>query len=103
MIYMTVEQLQGLAGRLKEYRKSKHWTQEKTAEMLDITYSSYSKIENGFQQPGIDLLIKMSDTFSLSLDYLLFGIDERKLIKLSENQKVSLQEAVTFLTQVLEE
>ena len=62
-MHMTAEQLQGIAKRLKECRKSRHWTQEKTAEILDITYSSYSKIENGFQQPGIDLLIKICRTF----------------------------------------
>ena len=102
-MHMTAEQLQGIAKRLKECRKSRHWTQEKTAEILDITYSSYSKIENGFQQPGIDLLIKISNTFSMPRDFLLFGKGERKFVELSEKQKDSIRDTIRILETLLED
>lgn len=94
---MTQEQLKGLAGRLKERRKQLGITQERAAELLEMTYSSYSKIENAFQQPGIDMLIRISDVFSLSLDYLIFGGECRKVVTISDKTKESIRDVAEIL------
>ena len=36
----------GIIQRIKQKRKEKGYTQEKMAELLNISYSNYSKIEN---------------------------------------------------------
>lgn len=73
---MDKEQLKGMALRIKEKRKSFGYTQEKAADKLEISYSSYSKIENGFQTPSLDTLIAIAELFKMSLDEIIFGLDD---------------------------
>ena len=73
---MEKEQLDAMARRIKQRRKALGLTQEQAAERLDISYSSYTKIENGFQNPSIDTLISLSVSLHLSLDEMVFGQDE---------------------------
>ena len=73
---MEKEQLDAMARRIKQRRKAFGLTQEQAAERLDISYSSYTKIENGFQNPSIDTLISLSVSLHLSLDEMVFGHDE---------------------------
>ena len=97
---MKQEQLKGLAERLKQRRRELGLTQEEMAERLEMTYSSYSKIENAFQQPGIDMLIRISSALSLSLDYLVFGSGARKAVDLSEKQKEELRSVSKLLDEL---
>ena len=59
-----------------------NYTQEQFAELLGISPSSYTRIENTFQRPALDTLIKIAKRLEVSLDYLVFGDDEdlRELI-----------------------
>ena len=75
---MTQHQLKEMAGRIKARRSALHFTQEQFAEFIDITASSYTKIENAFQKPSLDTLIKIAEKLNLSLDYLVFGKYENK-------------------------
>ena len=58
---------------IKQKRKEKGYTQEKMAELLNISYSNYSKIENGIVTPTLERLIDISQLLGVSLDYLVFG------------------------------
>lgn len=60
--------------RIKELRKEKKLTQEKMAEMLDISQKHYSEVERGITGLSVAHYIKLSELFSVSLDYLLRGI-----------------------------
>jgi len=62
-----------MAGRIKKRRDALGYTQEKFAETIDLTSSSYTKIENAFQQPSLDSLIRISEKLDVSLQYLVFG------------------------------
>jgi len=76
---MNKEQLDAMARRIKEKRMFLGLTQEQAAEKLKISYSSYTKIENGFQNPSLDTLIGISTMLKMSLDEMVFGVDENSV------------------------
>lgn len=53
-------------------RKDKGYTQEKLAELLDISPQAISKWENGHAMPEITLLPTLSQALGTSIDNLLF-------------------------------
>ncbi|UCS13023.1 helix-turn-helix domain-containing protein [Clostridium botulinum] len=57
--------------RLKGLREDNDLTQEELAKILSITRSALANYENGIREPDISLLIKISNYFDISLDYLL--------------------------------
>ena len=67
------EELIEMANRIKERRKTLHYKQEQFAEIIDISLSSYTRIENAFQKPPLDTLKKISKHLKISLDYIVFG------------------------------
>ncbi|MBO8463159.1 MAG: helix-turn-helix transcriptional regulator, partial [Firmicutes bacterium] len=63
-------------------RKQRGWSQEELAEHLGISRQSISKWESGISIPDIDRIIKMSDLFGVSTDYLL-----KEQIEFEENKR----------------
>ncbi len=59
------------AERIKELRLSLGLNQIQFGRKLFVTKQCVSNWENGNIQPSIDMLIKISKTFSVSIDYLL--------------------------------
>ena len=58
---------------LREIRKSKRLNQLKVATDLNISRESISYYENGKREPSLDLLVKMSEYFNVSINYLITG------------------------------
>lgn len=73
---MEKDKLKAMSVRIKNRRKNAGYTQEKMAERLGISYSFYTKIENGFESPSLDTLIDISLSLNISLDTLVFGKTE---------------------------
>lgn len=75
--------------RLKELRKSKQITQKELAESIDLVKSSISAYEKDLKYPSIDVLIKLSNYFNVSCDYLLGLSDNLEINKfdLTEEQR----------------
>jgi transcriptional regulator with XRE-family HTH domain len=67
------EQLKAISSRIKNCRKHIGYTQEQFAEIIELSVSSYTKIENAFQKPALDTLVKIAEKMNVSLDYLVFG------------------------------
>ncbi|MBH5319443.1 helix-turn-helix transcriptional regulator [Paenibacillus sp. GSMTC-2017] len=57
--------------KLKTERNNKGWSQEELAEKLFVSRQSVSKWENGQNYPSIEILIKVSDLFEVTIDELL--------------------------------
>ncbi|EJO5347287.1 helix-turn-helix transcriptional regulator [Clostridium botulinum] len=57
--------------RLKGLREDRDLTQDQIADVLSITRSAVANYETGIREPDIALLVKISDYFNVSLDYLL--------------------------------
>ena len=75
---MKKQEQRDMANRIKLRRKSLHYTQEQSAEIVGISANSYTRIENAFQRPSLNTLIKIAQHLDLSLDYITFGDDENK-------------------------
>jgi transcriptional regulator with XRE-family HTH domain len=57
--------------RIKELRLQKKETQKMVAESLGCAPAVYQRYETGERQPSIDMLIKMSEYFGTSIDYIV--------------------------------
>lgn len=59
------------ADNLKSLRQSKGLTQTQLAKRLGINKSIISAYENQLRFPSVDVLVKLSLEFNISIDYLL--------------------------------
>lgn len=75
---MTKNQQKEMADRIKSRRESFGFTQERFCETVGLSASSYTKIENAFQRPALDTLIKIAQKLDMSLDYIVFGEEKDK-------------------------
>ena len=57
--------------RLKELRTELGLSQQKMAEAIGCQQTAYMRYERGLRQPSFELLLKMSEVFNVSTDYLL--------------------------------
>lgn len=73
-----------LADKIILLRKKCGWSQEELAEQLDISRQSVSKWESGTSVPDLDRIIRMSEIFGVSTDYLLK--DELEEIKYAASE-----------------
>lgn len=62
-----------IGQRIKKLRKEHSYTQEKLAEILDISTEHLSRIENGMYRPSLTLIEKICDIFDVSEAELMFG------------------------------
>ena len=60
-----------LAEKIMRLRKQKGWSQEELAVRLNVSRQSVSKWESMTSLPDLDKIIKMSELFGVSTDYLL--------------------------------
>ena len=58
-------------NRIKELRKERDMTQEELGELLGVKRATVSKYENEQMAPSIDVLKKLSEIFSVSINYIL--------------------------------
>ena len=63
---------------LREIRKKKKLSQVKVSMDLNICREALSHYENGRRSPDIDMLVKMSEYFNVSIDYLIRGEEFNK-------------------------
>ncbi len=63
-----------LGQRINELRKERGWNQVDLAKKLNITKQTVSNWENDNIQPSVEMLIRISNVFGVSTDYLL-GLD----------------------------
>lgn len=60
-----------IGKKIMDLRKQHNWSQETLAEKLDTSKSTISKIENGSRKLTTDELIRLTEIFNMSADYLL--------------------------------
>ena len=66
-------------NRLKELREDHDLLQKDIAQMLHMNQSNYSKCEQEKIDISIKNLRKLADYYNVSIDYLLYRTDERKI------------------------
>lgn len=67
-----------LAERLQKLRKEKGYSQEELGDVLGISRQAISKWESGQSFPDINNLLKLSDIYGVTTDFLLKGEDSYK-------------------------
>lgn len=58
---------------LKIARKTRNLNQQKVTMDLNISREALSYYENGKREPSLQLLVRMSDYFNVSINYLITG------------------------------
>ena len=66
---------------LQEIRKKKGYTQQKVAMDLNISREALSYYESDKRTPPLQMLVKMSRYFNVSIDYLITGTEFNSNIK----------------------
>ena len=59
-----------LGENIKQLRKEKNISQKELASLIDVSQRLISNYEDGSATPKVENLIKIADTFKVSLDYL---------------------------------
>jgi transcriptional regulator with XRE-family HTH domain len=72
-----------LATRIALLRKMHGMSQQELAKMLHISPSAEGMYEQGRRTPSLDILIKISLIFRVSLDYLITGTEHTQIGTLS--------------------
>ena len=65
-------------NRLKEIREDSDLLQKDIAKILNVSQRGYSHYETEDTNIPIEILHKLADYYSTSIDYLLYRTDERK-------------------------
>ncbi len=64
-----------MGDRIREKRKEKKLTQEKLAELVDVSPSHVGEIERGSSVCSLSVLVDLSTVLELNLETLVKGID----------------------------
>lgn len=68
-----------ISERLHELRKQAGYSQEQVAEMLEISRQAVSKWESGQGKPEIDNIVKLTEIYNVSADYILLGTERESV------------------------
>ena len=67
--------------RVRDLREDKNMNQTQIAKYLGMSQTGYSKYETGENDIPTDVLIKLSNFYSTSIDYILGQTDNKRRAK----------------------
>lgn len=89
-----------IGARIKAYRKSIGISQEKLAEMINVSPHYIYEIERGTKTMSLETFVTLSEALNLSTDYILFGNKKDdtvsltvQLSKMDEEQRTRAESA----------
>ena len=79
MVYNYVYKFTGseIMNRIKQLREENNWTQLELSKKMNCAMSSIAMYENETRKPSMEVLIKLSEIFDCSIDYILGKSDIR--------------------------
>ena len=87
-----MEEVMILADKIINLRKKNGWSQEELAEKLGVTHQSISKYEGAQSIPDLDKILKLSEIFGVTTDYLIKDeLEEEEYVpsQMQENESES--------------
>ena len=110
-------------NRIKQLREENKWTQLELSRKMDCAMSSIAMYEKGDRKPSMEVLIKLSEIFNCSIDYLLgksdvknpgkqiddvlneamIGMSKKEYEALNETQKKQIRDFAIFVKNQSEE
>lgn len=95
------ERKQMVAQVIQEARKAKNLTQKEVADAIGVKLPTYSTYETGRSEPPIEILVRLSYLFGLSMDLLTQKErtykDTHELTELISNYKAEIAKAEELL------
>lgn len=70
-------------NRIKQLREENKWTQLELSKKMNCAMSSIAMYEKGDRKPSLEVLIKLSEIFNCSIDYILCKTDIRNPEKIN--------------------
>lgn len=70
-----------IGKRIQSQRRDLKITQEKLAEIIDVSPSYISEIERGSSICSLSTIVNIASSLNVSLDFLVFGITEKILVQ----------------------
>lgn len=100
----------GIGNRIKAARKQAHITQEKLAEIVDISPTHMSVIERGVKTPKLDTFVRIANALGVSADaFLQDGVDHAnesimaelsiRISRLPQKEQTRILNAIRALTE----
>lgn len=74
-----------IGQQIQSIRKERQLTQEEFGDLFHVTRQTVSNWENEKSYPDLELLVKMSNMFDISLDTLLKG--DSKMVKTIDQER----------------
>lgn len=71
MYKKTDPKLLQIGNNIREYRKQKHYNQEKLAELLEVSVATISRIENGSSAMDVLILMGISKILGQPVDNII--------------------------------
>lgn len=68
-----------IGKRIQSQRRDLKITQEKLAEIIDVSPSYISEIERGSSICSLSTIVNIASSLNVSLDFLVFGITEKNI------------------------
>ncbi|MCI8546518.1 MAG: helix-turn-helix transcriptional regulator [Clostridia bacterium] len=103
-------------NRIKSLREEFGYTQQELANKLDGAKSTIAMYENETRKPSLDILVKLSEIFNCSIDYILcksnvrnsveiqidtdkinIGLSANDYENITDNQKKQIEEFAKFV------
>ena len=78
-----------MAERLQKLRRKAGYSQEQTAELLGISRQAVSKWESGQGKPDLDNLVRLTEIYNTSADYILLGTEKNMETSVPEKSGLS--------------
>jgi len=75
--------MSNFAKRLRKLRKENDLTQEELGKKLGYNKSNVSHLESGRNKPQLDVLLKLSEIFDITVDYLVGKTDHKNASRIS--------------------
>lgn len=70
-----IEMAAEIGKQVRRYREMNGFTQEKLAELVDVSSTTISRLENGDQMVGVFRLMRIADALGTTADALLYPSD----------------------------
>lgn len=69
-----------LGKEIRELRRKRNLTQEKLAELADLSVPYISHLERGTKKPSLAVLVRLADSLDVTVDRLLSGNQEKDTV-----------------------
>lgn len=76
--------------RIRKYRGLNGYTQEKLAELVEVSTTTISRLENGDQMVKVSKLMQIADALGVTADVLLYSSEPERTLSDGWNERITI-------------